>query len=184
MTEETKVKAPIIVEFENGETKNFGERGRLLSTVDFTAEGFDITFYVANGEMVTYNHKVKGLDTLTARAAAFGFETKAKASTAGTELDGIKAVIVAKIEEFTQGIWTSRATTGEVLTALTQIQTAYAIVNGIDYNKDEGIAKVNAVFAALSKEDKSALYKDAKISVAIAQLKLDAAKAREKALGI
>lgn len=174
---EAKENKQIVVTMEDGELKNFGERGRLLSTSNYTDKGIEITFHVVTGEQVTFTHKVEGLDELTAKAAAFGFESKAKAATAGVEPSKIKAIIEAKVSEFEAGIWATRGSAGESLAPLTQIQTAYALVNDIDPSSSEGIAKVNAIFTTLTKEQKSALYADVKIKVELAKLKLQAAEA-------
>ena len=166
-----------LVTMVNGEVKNFGERGRLLSSSNITSKGIEITFHILNGEQVTFTHEVAGLDELTAKAAAFGFESKAKASTAGVEVDKIKDVIEGKVAEFEAGVWSTRGGAGESLAPLTQLQTAYAVVNKLDPATSEGIAKVNAIFSALSKEEKSALYADVSIKIELAKLKLNAALA-------
>ena len=166
-----------LVTMKNGEVKNFGERGRLLSSSVISKEGIEITFHIITGEQVTFKHEVAGLDELTAKAAAFGFESKAKASTAGVELDKIKDIIEGKIAEYKAGVWSTRGGAGESLAPLTQLQTAYAVVNEINISTSEGIAKVNAIFSALSKEEKSALYSDIKIKIQLATLKLNAALA-------
>ena len=174
---ETQTKTPIVVTMENGEVKNFGERGRLLSSHVITEAGIELTFHIVDGTQVTYTHDVEGLDSFTAEAAAFGFASKVKSATAGVPVEGIKDVIEAKLEEFSQGIWATRGSNGESLSPLSQIQTAYAIANGIDHTSNEGVAKVNAVFAALTKEQKSELYSQKAIKIELAKLKLAAAEA-------
>jgi hypothetical protein len=176
MTEQVQAKANLVT-MENGEVKNFGERGRLLSSSSFDDKGLEVVFHIITGEQVTFKLEVEGLDELVAKAAIFGFESKAKAATAGVEVAKIKEVIEGKVEEFNAGVWSTRGGAGESLSPLTQIQTAYANANGIDPNTDAGIAKVNAVFAALTKEQKSALYAQAGIKVELAKLRLNAALA-------
>ena len=178
MTEQAQeVKNQVVVTMENGEVKNFGERGRLLSSESITDEAVTVTFHIVDGTQVSYSHPVAGLNDFTAQALAFGFATKVKASTAGVAIADIKAVIEAKLEEFKAGIWATRGSAGESLTPLTQLQTAYANANGIDVNGNEGVAKVNAIFAAMTKEDKQALYGEKAIKIEIAKLKLAAAEA-------
>ena len=168
-------KQAIVVEMENGEVKNFGERGRLLSSHVITDTAIEVTFHIVSGEQVSYKHEVANLDSLTAEAAAFGFASKVKAATAGVAIEEIKSVIESKIAEFKAGIWATRGSAGESLSPLSQIQTAYAEVNEIDVTSNEGVAKVNAIFAAFSKEEKSALYADKAIKVTLARLKYEAA---------
>lgn len=177
MSEQAQVKEQTIVTMENGEVKNFGVSGRLLSSERITAEGIEITFHIVDGTQVTYTHAVEGLDDFTAQATAFGFATKVKSATAGVAVVDIKAVIESKLEEFKAGIWATRGSNGESLTPLTQLQTAYANANGIDIVGSEGVAKVNAIFAAMTKEDKQALYGEKAIKIEIAKLKLAAAEA-------
>ena len=176
MTEQVQAKANLVT-MENGEVKNFGERGRLLSSSSFDDKGLEVVFHIITGEQVTFKLEVEGLDELVAKAAIFGFESKAKAATAGVEVAKVKEVIEGKVEEFNAGVWSTRGGAGESLSPLTQIQTAYANANDIDPNTDAGIAKVNAVFAALTKEQKSALYAQAGIKVELAKLRLNAALA-------
>ena len=176
----TEVKAEAkqnLVTMENGEVKNFGERGRLLSSSNFSDKGLEITFHIITGEQVTFSLEVEGLDELVAKAAIFGFESKAKAATAGVEVAKVKEVIEGKVEEFTAGVWSTRGGAGESLAPLTQLQTAYANANGIDPTTTDGIAKTNAIFSALTKEQRSALYAQASIKVELAKLRLNAALA-------
>jgi len=168
------VKAPNIVTMADGSAKNFGERGRLLSTSTIGEDSFSTTFHIVNGKQVSY--QFTGSIALLLEMAAFGFEAKVKASCAGTPVDEIEAVISSKVEEVKQGNFVGRST-GEITASLSQIQTAYATVNGIDVSTSEVIAKVNAIFSAMSKEDKAGLYKIAKIQLELAKLKLAAAEA-------
>lgn len=165
------------VTMQDGTTRNFGERGRLLSTHTVTDTSLNITFHIVTGEQVTFSHKVSGLDEITAEAAVYGFSTKAKSATAGVAIENIKKTLEAKIEEFKKGVWATRGSVGQSLSPLTQIQTAYAIVHEIDITKDSGIAEVNAAFASLTKEDRSALYQDKEIKKALAKLRYEAAQA-------
>ena len=174
---ESQAKEQTIVTMENGEVKNFGVSGRLLSSERVTAEAVEVTFHIVDSTQVTYSHPVENLNDFDAQVMAFGFATKVKASTAGVAVENIKAVIEGKLAEFTAGIWATRGSNGESLTPLTQLQTAYANANGIDVVGSEGVAKVNAIFAALSKEDKQALYGEKAIKIEIAKLKLAAAEA-------
>jgi hypothetical protein len=177
MIEQSQTKEQILVTMQNGEVKNFGVNGRLLSSERITDEGIEITFHIVDGTQVTFCHYVKGLDEFTAQALAFGFATKVKASTAGVPVVDIKAVIETKLEEFAAGIWVTRGSNGESLTPLTQLQTAYANANGINVSASDGVAKVNAIFAAMTKEAKQALYREKAIKIEIAKLKLAAAEA-------
>jgi hypothetical protein len=168
------VKTPNIVTMQDGSVKNFGERGRLLSTSVIGEDSFSTTFHIVNGAQISY--QFTGSIALLLEMAAFGFDAKVKASCAGVSVDGIEKVITDKVTEITAGNFVGRST-GELTSSLSQIQTAYAIVNDIDVSTSEGIAKVNAIFSAMSKEDKAGLYKVAKIQLELAKLKLAAAKA-------
>ena len=114
MSEQAQVKEQTIVTMENGEVKNFGVSGRLLSSERITAEGIEITFHIVDSTQVTYAHAVEGLDDFTAQATAFGFATKVKSATAGVAVADIKAVIESKLEEFKAGIWATRGSNGEL----------------------------------------------------------------------
>jgi hypothetical protein len=175
--EQTKASNPIIVTMENGEVKNFGERGRLLSSSTITDKAIEITFHIITGEQVVFTYSVEGLDGLLAKAAIFGFESKAKAATTGVDVAKIKEVIETKVQEFNAGIWSTRGGAGESLAPLNQLQTAYAVVHNIDTSTDVGIAKIHTIFSTFSKEDKSALYSDVNIKIQLATLKLNAALA-------
>lgn len=175
MTETTNEAKAIIVTMENGEVKNFGTNGRLLSTQNVTDQGLEVVFHVVTGEQVTFNVPSEGTSAIILEAAAYGFAAKAKNATAGTPVDKIAEVVKAKVAEFERGVWVTRGNVGESLVPLTQTATAYALVNGIDPYTTEGIAKTNAIFSALTKEEKANLAKDPKVQVAVAQLRLDAA---------
>jgi hypothetical protein len=174
---DVQAKEQTVVTMEDGQVKNFGVSGRLLSSERITETGVEVVFHIVDGTQVTYSHDVEGLDDFTAQALAFGFSTKVKASTAGVKVEDIKSVIEGKLAEFQAGVWATRGSNGESLTPLTQLQTAYANANGIDVVGSEGIAKVNAIFAALTKEAKQALYGEKAIKIEIAKLKLAAAEA-------
>jgi hypothetical protein len=137
----------------------------------------EVTFHVVTGEQVVFNLPAAGVSNLVLEAAAYGFAAKAKNATASTPVDKIAEVIKARVAEYEAGVWVTRGNVGESLVALTQTQTAYALVNGIDPYSTDGIAKTNAIFSALTKEDKVSLLKDPKIQVAIAEIRLAAAKA-------
>jgi hypothetical protein len=170
---DVQAKEQTVVTMEDGQVKNFGVSGRLLSSERITETGVEVVFHIVDGTQVVYSHDVEGLDDFTAQALAFGFSTKVKASTAGVKVEDIKSVIEGKLAEFEAGVWATRGSNGESLTPLTQLQTAY----GIDVVGSEGIAKVNAIFAALTKEAKQALYGEKAIKIEIAKLKLAAAEA-------
>jgi hypothetical protein len=177
-TQPVVTKNPIIITMQDGQIKNFGERGKLLSTQEVSEAGFAITFHVVTGEQSTYTFD--GDMALLIEMAAFGAASKIKAATAGLENEKIKAIIDDKIAEFNLGDFNTRAG-GDSVVNLSQIQTAYAIVNSIDINTQEGINKVQAIFAALSKKEKSDLYKNVDIKLELATIQYEAAKlAKEK----
>lgn len=174
-TKVKKVKAINLVTMEDGSTKNFGERTKLLADHDVSDTSFKVTFHLSNGQQIVYNFE--GDTNLLLEMAAFGASSKIKqACTGEKEADGIAAIINTKIKEFQEGNFVTR-TTGQITTSLSQIQVAYARVNDIDVTNSDGVAKVNAIFAAMSKEDKSALYTVGKIKLELARLKLEAAEA-------
>lgn len=178
VAKEVKEKVINMVTMVDGTKRNFGERGRLLSSSEITKNGFSITFHVVTGEQVTFTYSQEAdLPEIVAEMAAFGVAAKVKAATAGTETKDLVTVITAKKSEIEDGIFSTRGAAGEIVTPLNQLQTAYAIANGIDVSGKDGIAQVNAVFAELSKEDKSALYKVPAIKLELAKLRLQAAQA-------
>jgi len=180
MTETKQVKEKVVnfVTMADGTKRNFGERGKLLSSTEIKPNGFEIQFHVVTGEQVAYTYSQDTeIPSLLAEMAAFGVASKIKASTAGTEAADLVAVITAKKEEIEDGIFSTRGTAGEIVTPLNQLQVAYATVNGIDTSTKEGIAQVNGIFAELSKEDKTALYKVPAIKLELLKLKLQAAEA-------
>lgn len=160
----------------DGSVKNFGERGKLLSSQVVHENGFDLTFHLITGEQIEFKHETTA-DSLTLEMAAFGAAAKVKAATAGTKQEDLAAVVSAKLEEFKQGLFVTRAAGGEVSTPLSHIQTAYAIVNGIDTTTTEGVATVNAVFAALNKQQRSALYSNPKIKLELVKIQMAKAQA-------
>jgi hypothetical protein len=166
-----------LVTMTDGSVKNFGDRGRLLSTQVINAEGIEVVFHVVTGEQVTFKLPAAGVSPFILEAAAYGFASKAKNATSGTPVEQIAATIAARVAEYDKGVWVLRAASGESLVALSQTQTAYAMVHGIDPTSSEGIAKVNAIFAALTKEAKADLVKAPAIQVAIAKIRLAAAEA-------
>lgn len=178
MTEQaTKEKVINMVTMQDGTSRNFGERGKLLSSQEVSTKGFSITFHIITGDQVSYEYVSEHeVPELLMEMACFGVSSKVKAATSGCSVDELKTVIQAKVEEIQEGIFTTRGNLGESITPLTQVQTAYALVNGINVEEKEGIAQVNAVFAQLSKEEKSALYKDPKIKLELAKLRLLAAQ--------
>ena len=168
---EVKEKVVNMVAMADGSQRNFGERGKLLSTHEVNSHGFVITFHLVTGEQVVYSYTGElELPELLAEMAAFGVANKIKASTAGTKPEELLAVVTAKKEEIEAGNFVSRTGGGEILSALSQLQTAYAIANEIDYTTREGIAAINAVFAQLSKEEVSAIRKDPKVKMAVLNL--------------
>jgi hypothetical protein len=171
---ETKVKAINLITMQDGTQKNFGNRGKLLSSEAVNETDFSVTFHISTGEQVVYNFK--GDTKLLLTMAAFGAASKVKSSCSGLKQEEIKSIIDAKLKEFDEGDFIGR-TTGELTQVLSQIQLAWATVNGIDTSTSEGVAKVNAIFTAMSKEDKSDLYKLPKIQIELAKLKLAAAQA-------
>lgn len=180
MTEQAQAqKVENWVDMVDGSRKNFGVKGRLLSTTEIVENGFDITFHIVTGEQVNFNYRQEApLPTLLAEMAAFGVASKVKASTAGSEIADLKTVITAKKEEIEEGTFSGRgATAGDDVSPATQLQTAYANVHGLDISNKEGLAKVNAIFAAFSKEEKSALYKIPAIKLEILKLKFAQAQA-------
>jgi len=185
---ESVVKAPKVVnmvQLADGTSKNFGKSMKLLSDEDVTETGFKVTFHIITGEQVVYESTDTSATEFTRQQAAFGVSAKVKASCAGVAPKELFKVITDKVKDITEGNFASRVT-GEATQALSLIQTAYAAVNDIDVSTTEGVAKVNAIFLALSKEEKSALYSNPKIGVKLAQLRLEAAiaaaeKAEEKA---
>lgn len=181
-----KPKVVNLVTLPSGKTKNFGEKGKLLSDTTYTHDengvitGFTLTFSTKTG---TEHSFVSTNDmNLLYQAAAFGFASKAKASTAGVAEEDLPKAIDAKIAEFNQGQFITR-TGGETTSAISQLQTAYAMVNGLGYNTSEDVIKLNAIFSAMSKEDKSALYKVPKIKLALAKIQLAAAESALLAAG-
>lgn len=171
------------VTMQDGSVKNFGAKGKLLSSQDVTTSGFALEFYVVTGEIVKYEHQFGNeISALTAEMAAFGAASKIKAATAGSEVADLVKVITDKVEEYKQGIFVSRSSNGDNTSALTQIQTAYARVNGLNPEDQTDIAKVNAIFAALTKEEKSALYENIDIQIELAQIRLAAAQAAKAAM--
>lgn len=170
----TSTKVQQFVTMVDGTTKNFGERGRLLSTSTVTEDSFSTVFHIVNGKQISYDFT--GSIGLLLEMAAFGFEAKVKASCAGVSVDNLEKVINDKVTEITAGNFVGRST-GEITSGLSQIQTAYATVNNIDISTSEGIVKVNAIFSAMTKEDRTGLYKVAKIQIELAKLKLAAAEA-------
>ena len=174
MSEQTKQAKPhIIVTMADGSVKDFGERGKLLSTQETNETGFTLTFHVANGEQVQY--VFNGDQTLLIEMAAFGAASKIKAATAGEPIDKITSVILSKVEEFNNGEFVSR-NAGEPVATLSQIQQAYANVNGIDTSTSVGQATVAAIFSAMSKEEKSSLYKNVDIAFELKSIQFEAAK--------
>jgi hypothetical protein len=171
---ESKPKVINLVAMADGSQKNFGGRGKLLSTETVNENDFSVVFHIANGEQAVYNFK--GDTKLLLAMAAFGASTKIKSACSGLKTEEIKAIVEAKIKEFDDGDFIGR-TTGDLTQVLSQIQLAWAIVNGIDASTSEGVAKVNAIFSAMSKEDKGNLYKLPKIQLELAKLKLAAAEA-------
>lgn len=175
---EVKEKVINMVTMADGSKLNFGKTGRLLSSTVIRENGFDITFHVVTGEQIHYSYNQEdAIPELIAKFAAFGVASKVKASTAGSEVADLVTVITAKVQEIEEGIFSERTGSGEITTPLTMLQQAYAVVNGVDVSGKEGIAQVNAVFAELSKEQKSALYKIPAIKLELAKLKLAAAQA-------
>lgn len=188
-TSVTVVKKPKVINLvtlPSGKTKNFGEKGKLLSDTVFTHDengvvtGFTITFSTKAGTEHTFTSSDD--ISLLYQAAAFGFSSKAKASTAGVAEEDLAKVIEAKIAEFNQGQFVTR-TGGETTSAISQLQTAYAIVNGLGYETTEDVIKLNAMFSAMSKEEKSGLYKIPKIKLALARIQLAAAESALLAAG-
>lgn len=181
-----KPKVVNLVTLTSGKVKNFGEKGKLLSETTFTKDengitnGFSITFATVEGTEHTYTFN--GDMNLLYDAAAFGFASKAKSATAGSNGEDLIKVINAKIEEFNNGLFVTR-TGGETTSAITQLQQAYAVVNGLGYESNEDVIKLNAIFSAMTKEDKSALYKVTKIKLALARINLAAAEAAAIAAG-
>lgn len=175
VVEAPKAKVINLVTMNDGSQKNFGERNKLLSDSSTTETGFSIVFHVSNGEQVVYDFS--GDTSLLLEMAAFGAASKIKQAVTGEkDVNKLAALIKDKIEEFHQGSFVNRVT-GQLTTSLSQIQVAYARVHGIDITTTEGVAKVNAIFAAMTKEDKSALAQQGKIKLEIAKLRLEAAEA-------
>ena len=173
MTQEAQVKSKnLTVTMTDGSTKVFGEKGRLLSSHKVTDAGIEITFHIVTGDQITFKHKVSNIDNFTAEAAAFGFMAKAKAATAGAKVEEIASVISSKVKEFESGVFATRSASGNKVTPLTQLATAYAVVNGLDPENLEDVAEVNAHFASLTKEEKSKLYDDVDIQVELAKIRL------------
>lgn len=178
MTTETQATAEntILVIMADGTVRNFGNRGRLLSTEKVSPNGIEVTFHVVTGEQVHFKLETQGISEFLLEAAAYGFANKAKNATASTKVEDIAKVIQARVDAYNKGVWTNRAPAGESSTSLTQTQTAYAMVKGIDHTTAEGISTVRAIFSALTAEDKANLQKDPQIQVALAELRLIAAK--------
>ena len=94
---DVQAKEQTIVTMEDGQVKNFGVSGRLLSSERITETGVEVVFHIVDGTQVVYSHDVEGLDDFTAQALAFGFSTKVKASTAGVKVEDINIKLNASI---------------------------------------------------------------------------------------
>ena len=162
------------VKMADGSIRNFGVKGKLLSDREVIENSFTITFHVANGQQAVYSFS--GDKALLLEMAAFGADAKIKAATAGQTLDEIVKTVNDKIAEFNKGEFNSRSA-GEQTALLTQLQQAYALVNGIDVSNEDGVNQVIAEFSKLSKDDAKELAKNPKIKVAMYKLKIQALEA-------
>lgn len=171
---ESKVKVINIVQLIDGTSRNFGERTRLLSDKIINQNGFNIKFNLVTGHQFNYSFEItEDNKELLLEMAAFGVDAKVKASTAGVPLDKLQDLILSKLKDIENGNFVTRAS-GELTGGLTQLQQAYARVNGLDITKPEDVNKLQAIFAAYSKEEKTDLQKQRKIQIEIAKLRLEA----------
>lgn len=165
-----------IVSMSDGSVVSFGSRARLISDQTITATGFELVFNIITGVILRYTFDAgKEVPKLLLEMAAFGAASKAKASTAGASVNDIKEIIEAKIAEFEAGLFPTRGAAAPA--ALTMYQEAYCKAEGWDIADLAIVTKVKALFADMSKEDKSTMMKSPAIRIQVNQIRLAQAQA-------
>jgi hypothetical protein len=185
VTLEEAKKEKVIIICEDGVTRNFGVRTKVLSKHDLTDNGLTVTFAHISGKVANYVFTSEtDLPVFIKEAFAFGLESKVKNSLS-TKFDDEQTwnTVLTKIEEFNAGRFVNRVTGAvDVEIKLLQIEQAWAKVQAIDVSTTEGLSKVRDYFETLTDEQKEALKDDKDIKVAICDIKLENLLQAKKAL--
>ena len=174
-SQSSKRSCPLVIAFPNGVEKNFGIRGQVLSeeTVDLETLSINIDVYFSNGQQLNYKADLQEVTEFKLKVLAEGFISKAKATTAGCNVEEAFVAVQKKfVEEYPNEVFVQR-TSGESSTQLTQLELAWAYMEKIDPQTPEGYTRVQEFFRDMSRQERKDLKASRPIRLAYLQMETE-----------